>query len=159
MLLLVESHIVAFNTLPRFLRYKAMGPHPVKRSVLVIAFYRKQVEELRKAFERAGYAESAIPNQGLRIATVDQSQGSEADVVLISCVRSNDGHNIGFLTKPNRVNVAISRARSRLVLVGDKSTLVGASRSSSRAPSMWQTIRDACYPLTAASQLEPLVGV
>ena len=59
----------------------------------------------------------------LDIATVDAMQGNEADVVIVSCVRSNDDGKLGFLTVANRVNVALSRAKRQLIVVGDRSTL------------------------------------
>lgn len=135
-----------------------MGPHPAERSILVTSFYKGQLHALRKAFKRKGHTESIIPDRGLRIASVDQSQGSEADVVLISCVRSNIEYNIGFLTKPNRLNVAISRGRSRVVLVGDKRTLKGPTNRNRRTP-LWLNVLKACKPLAHANALAPLVGV
>lgn len=59
----------------------------------------------------------------LRIITVDQAQGSEADWVVLSCVRSNDSGELGFITKRDRANVSISRARQKLVVFGDPETL------------------------------------
>jgi serine/threonine protein kinase len=61
-----------------------------------------------------------------RGATVDQFQGSEADVVIASLVRNNDekkGRGLGFLADPRRVNVLVSRARHKLVLIGSRSFL------------------------------------
>ena len=54
-----------------------------------------------------------------RIATVDSFQGSESDAVIISYVRSNENHVIGFSDNPNRINVAHTRCRKELYIVGD----------------------------------------
>jgi superfamily I DNA and/or RNA helicase len=54
-----------------------------------------------------------------RIATVDSFQGAESDIVIICYVRSNDGDGIGFVDNPNRINVAHTRCRRELVIIGD----------------------------------------
>ena len=91
-------------------------------SVSIISPYREQVEWLKAEADKQGIAKK-IPN--LRIGTVDGFQGQEADVVYISLVRSNGKQEIGFLRDIRRMNVAITRARKRLVVVGDSSTLSG----------------------------------
>ena len=55
--------------------------------------------------------------------TVDGFQGQERDVIMISLVRSNDDGQIGFLRDLRRMNVAITRARMKLIILGDASTL------------------------------------
>ena len=68
--------------------------------------------------------DSAIkPLKSIRIGTVDGFQGQECDVVYLSLVRSNSKHEIGFLRDIRRTNVAITRARKRLVIIGDSATL------------------------------------
>jgi superfamily I DNA and/or RNA helicase len=57
------------------------------------------------------------------VNTVDGFQGQERDVIVISLVRSNDEGNIGFLRDLRRMNVAITRARMKLIILGDRSTL------------------------------------
>ena len=120
-----------------------------RRSFLVITFYRAQEALLRRVFEEAGHTESDVPGRGLRIVTVDKSQGSEADVVIVSCVRSNQRGDIGFLSNPNRTNVAISRARCRLLLVGNPHTL-------SKKPGMWLDILRACKVIESGEELARL---
>jgi hypothetical protein len=58
----------------------------------------------------------------LRIATVDNFQGEEAKVVIISLVRSNPKHNVGFLKTTNRINVLLSRAKHGMFLIGNTDT-------------------------------------
>jgi senataxin len=55
--------------------------------------------------------------------TVDSFQGSEADIVFLSLVRSNNKNKIGFLDDPQRLNVALTRAKYKLLLFGSYSTL------------------------------------
>jgi hypothetical protein len=98
-----------------------VGRHEMRKSVMVMTFYKAQEDLLRSTLSDAGISEDP---EYLRVLTVDQSQGSEADVVIISCVRSNLDGTVGFLENPNRMNVAISRARERLIIVGDQNTLM-----------------------------------
>ena len=58
-----------------------------------------------------------------RIITVDAAQGSEADVVVLSCVRCNPRGELGFIANRNRLCVALSRAKERLVIIGSRQTL------------------------------------
>ena len=59
----------------------------------------------------------------ISINTVDGFQGQERDVILISLVRANEKGEIGFLSDLRRMNVAITRARMKLIILGDASTL------------------------------------
>jgi superfamily I DNA and/or RNA helicase len=61
--------------------------------------------------------------QFITINTVDGFQGQERDVIVISLVRSNDQGAIGFLRDLRRMNVAITRARMKLIILGDASTM------------------------------------
>jgi ATP-dependent RNA/DNA helicase IGHMBP2 len=82
-------------------------------ALAVITPYRGQVVRLQAALE----------GTGVEVDTVDAFQGREADAVLVSCVRSNAEGRLGFLTDLRRMNVALSRARRHLFLVGDSATL------------------------------------
>src|SRR4030095_10103306 len=62
----------------------------------------------------------------LEIDTVDAFEGREKDIILVSLVRSNRRRDIGFLRLMQRINVALSRARTMLIVVGDTSTLRGS---------------------------------
>lgn len=96
----------------------------------IITFYSGQVVQLRRLLSKRGLAK-------VLVATVDSSQGCEADVVIVSFVRSSTKkgvrHAAGFLTDDRRINVAITRARHQLICVGD------ASRTLSREGS--QTLK------------------
>jgi superfamily I DNA and/or RNA helicase len=61
----------------------------------------------------------------------------EAGIVIIACVRSNRVGRIGFLNHPNRLNVAISRAQHRLIIVGNKRTFLAPSRRKEHKNPLW----------------------
>jgi len=92
------------------------------KSVMVITFYKDMMKLLVQLAEDAGF-NCNKPGSTLRIVTVDSAQGSEADVVVLSSVRSNMQHYMGFLSNTNRMCVAVSRAKERLVIVGHGDTL------------------------------------
>lgn len=83
------------------------------RDLAVIAPYAAQVRLLREL----------LSVDGLEIDTVDGFQGREKEAILISLVRSNPTGEIGFLSDTRRMNVAMTRARRRLLIVGDSATL------------------------------------
>ncbi|MCY4654888.1 MAG: AAA domain-containing protein, partial [Dehalococcoidia bacterium] len=83
----------------------------------VISGYSAQVEHLTTLIDPDNG--SRWRNLRIEIATVDSFQGRECDVVVYSTVRSNRDRRIGFLKDYRRINVALSRARDRLVIVGD----------------------------------------
>lgn len=88
----------------------------------IISPYKAQVQYLRHLLRKE---EPLTPLRKLITAdTVDGFQGQERDVILISLVRANEEGRIGFLSDLRRMNVAITRARMKLIVVGDSSTLV-----------------------------------
>jgi len=87
-----------------------------KAKLAVIAMYNSQVNRLQ------GSLKGIVPPDD--IESVDAFEGRESDAVILSLVRSNDRAAIGFLNDPNRVNVAISRAKKLLVIVGDSKTVI-----------------------------------
>lgn len=119
--------------------------------IAILAPYTGQVSKLRKllneeyeivlndrdaeALEKDGLVEDteikkpALAKKSLstllRLATVDNFQGEEAKVVIISLVRSNDQQKVGFLKSTNRINVALSRAKHGMYLIGNSETYSG----------------------------------
>lgn len=90
---------------------------------VVIAPYRAQVQLLDMRLREVFGAEALRD----RIGTVDAFQGQERDVVMYSFTRSNARGLVGFLSELRRLNVAITRAREQLVVIGDRKTLTNAS--------------------------------
>ena len=87
----------------------------------IISPYRAQVQYLKKLIKKY---ESFKPYRRLiSVNTVDGFQGQERDVILISLVRSNDEGQIGFLKDLRRMNVAMTRARMKLIILGNKDTM------------------------------------
>ena len=87
----------------------------------VISPYRAQVQYLRRLMKNKEFFK---PYRHLiSVNTVDGFQGQERDIILISLVRANDDGQIGFLSDLRRMNVAITRARMKLIILGDASTM------------------------------------
>lgn len=86
-----------------------------EQTVNIIAFHKPQSFALQRALKEENVGGN------VEVMTVDSMQGREADVVVLSCVRT--GGQLGFLANRNRLNVAISRARQVLYIVGDSNSL------------------------------------
>lgn len=89
----------------------------------IISPYRAQVVRLKA--HANDYENLAKYESNITINTVDAFQGQERDIIVISMVRSNDLGEIGFLGDERRMNVAMTRARKKLIMVGDSATLGG----------------------------------
>lgn len=96
---------------------------PMERTptIGVIAPYKAQVETLRNTIGDYHWKEEQL--QRLTVNTVDAFQGQERDIIFISLTRSNSEGEIGFLADERRLNVALTRARHKLVVIGDSATL------------------------------------
>ena len=101
-------------------------------TVGVITGYSGQVERLNSVVEPEN--REKWRNLRIEIATVDSFQGRECDAVIYSTVRSNSAGNIGFLRDHRRVNVALSRARDMLAIVGDNAMMQSALTGSALNP-------------------------
>ena len=89
----------------------------------VIAPYRAQINYLKDAIEDNEVLNGLLLHRRLSVGTVDSFQGQERDIIAISLTRSNPQGEIGFLSDIRRMNVGMTRARRKLLLVGDSSTL------------------------------------
>ena len=87
----------------------------------IISPYRAQVQYLRRLLMKREYFKPF--RRSISVNTVDGFQGQERDIIVISLVRSNDEGQIGFLRDLRRMNVAITRARMKLIILGSKDTM------------------------------------
>uniref|UniRef100_A0A672R6E1 RNA helicase n=1 Tax=Sinocyclocheilus grahami TaxID=75366 RepID=A0A672R6E1_SINGR len=96
------------------------------KEIGIIAPYRKQVEKIRKAIKLHRELKSFLGIEELKVGSVEEFQGQERKVIIVSTVRSDKKHiildetfNIGFLKNEKRFNVAVTRAKSLLIMVGN----------------------------------------
>ncbi|XP_048408824.1 putative helicase MOV-10 isoform X2 [Stegostoma tigrinum] len=97
------------------------------KEIGVIAPYRKQVEKIREAINRVDKELKVMDNiRELKVGSVEEFQGQERKVIIISTVRScsdylqmDEDFNLGFLKNPKRFNVALTRAKALLIVVGN----------------------------------------
>ena len=90
-------------------------------SIAIISPYKQQLAVLN---EQLSYAPDLQPYRAsISVNTIDSFQGQERDIVYISMTRSNDKQEIGFLSEIRRMNVAMTRARKKLIVIGDSATL------------------------------------
>jgi ATP-dependent RNA/DNA helicase IGHMBP2 len=90
-------------------------------SIAVISPYRQQIELLKEELLQSAALQ---PYSGkISVNTIDSFQGQERDIVYISMTRSNADNRIGFLSEIRRMNVAMTRAKKKLVVIGDSATL------------------------------------
>ena len=110
--------------LEAFIQWASKNPNAETRAweIAILTFYKKQETTLREMLKKltGTKAYSRFPlkdkNVLIKLATVDFFQGQEADLVFLSMVNT---YRDGFLDSPNRLNVAVTRARYQLVIVGD----------------------------------------
>lgn len=95
--------------------------------ITILTTYSGQLAQIRREMQKYDLLDC------VRIAVVDDYQGEENDIIIISMVRSNNEGDIGFLQTPNRVNVALSRAKKALYCVGNFDCLTKGSK-------LWQQI-------------------
>jgi hypothetical protein len=90
-------------------------------TIAVITFYARQVELFQHYIAEYGI-------KGIDVNTVDGFQGREKDIVILSFVRSNEMSNIGFVQDYRRLNVALTRARHALIMLGNRNTLLESKK-------------------------------
>ncbi|KAK0214978.1 P-loop containing nucleoside triphosphate hydrolase protein [Armillaria fumosa] len=91
---------------------------------------------IRAGLLTAGAAKSA--KRSLRLATIDNYQGEESDIVVVSLTRSNPNNDIGFMCAPERLNVLLSRARNALIMIGNSDTFTNAKKGKE----LWKSLFD-----------------
>jgi superfamily I DNA and/or RNA helicase len=102
----------------RRLHFLVKGRGRENKSVVLLAAYTEQCERLDRTVAALA---SECPMLNLEVHTVDSFQGREADIAIYSITRSNEQRSLGFLGDERRLNVALSRAKELLVLLGDHS--------------------------------------
>ncbi|KAG1844511.1 P-loop containing nucleoside triphosphate hydrolase protein [Suillus subalutaceus] len=129
----------------KIVRYLAQQGYGTERLV-VLTPYLGQLSKLQDALKRdndpvlndldshdlirAGLMSPAekTSKKRIRLATIDNYQGEESDIVIASLTRSNESNDIGFMNSPERLNVLISRARDGLILIGNSQTFINARK-------------------------------
>jgi superfamily I DNA and/or RNA helicase len=113
-----EYHILRehlYEMLDHFLLHQ-VAPLP---TMAIISPYREQVVRMEEAIAE----DARLADLDVTVKTIDGFQGQERDLVYISLVRSNSKCEIGFLKDYRRMNVAMTRARKKLIIVGDSATI------------------------------------
>lgn len=119
-------------------------------SVGILSGYAPQVDLLQTMLD--GAAKGGWKHLTVEVLTVDAAQGREFDFIFYSCVRSNAERNIGFLANDRRLNVALSRSKHCLTIVGDVQALINATSRSGWNPfipvhQFFKASADACMIL------------
>lgn len=114
-----EEAQLLIRQLERLIR--EIGMEDWTQTIGIITPYSAQVERLAKLAEAS--EELSVLARYITINTVDAFQGQERDIIAISFVRSNEKGEVGFLSDIRRTNVAMTRARKKLLMVGDSATL------------------------------------
>jgi len=115
-----EANLV-FKHLELLLQQYQFSQEEQNISIGIISPYKEQIELLKEKLVDFDY--STYPVSELAVKTIDGFQGEERDVIYISLVRSNEHSEIGFLSDIRRMNVALTRAKKKLVVVMDTSTI------------------------------------
>jgi len=120
---------ILFKHLQQLLAEYATHDNLPAINVGIISPYKEQREWLKENILPVELDKTKLDS--LSIKTIDGFQGEERDVIYISLVRSNDKHEIGFLNDLRRMNVAITRAKKKLVVIGDSATISSSAFYSS----------------------------
>lgn len=117
-----EEAVFVFKHLTEFIKELAKVYHSENfPSIAIISPYRRQIQLLNEQLEH--WSQLRNYNHKISINTIDGFQGQERDIVYISLTRSNSENKIGFLSEIRRMNVAMTRARKKLVVIGDSATM------------------------------------
>jgi len=108
-----EARIICQEIVPALAAQHTADAPNAGNKIVIITLYKAQQRLLELMLAEQKLIETPI------VMTVDSAQGSEADIVILSLVRSNDTNNIGHARDRQRINVALSRAKHRLIVVGN----------------------------------------
>ena len=110
-----------FKHLELLLQQYQLSGEKQKLSIGIISPYKEQIELLKEKLVEFDFSSYAINE--IEVKTIDGFQGEECDVIYISLVRSNANSEIGFLSDIRRMNVALTRAKKKLVVIMDTATI------------------------------------
>ena len=112
----IKQQLLEINAATEKAKAQGLIPQDAQKSVGVISFYAEQVKRINRLIEQ----EINVPHLHIRTGSVDKFQGMEMDVILVSMVRNHDNERgeIGFAKDYRRLNVALSRARELLIMIG-----------------------------------------
>ncbi|AWE07529.1 DNA helicase [Lysinibacillus sp. 2017] len=112
----IKSQLIELNEATLRAKEQGLIPQDALKSVGVISFYAEQVKRINRLIEQ----EISVPHLHIRTGSVDKFQGMEMDVIIVSMVRNHDNERgeIGFAKDYRRLNVALSRARELLIMIG-----------------------------------------
>ena len=117
-----EAQLTLLSLAEYFVRIGRQRIIEERIDVGIISPYRAQVQYLRHLIKKTDFYKPF--RKIISVNTVDGFQGQERDIIVISMVRSNEEGQIGFLRDLRRMNVAITRARMKLIILGDSATLI-----------------------------------
>ena len=117
-----EAQLTLLSLAEYFVRIGRQRIIDERIDVGIISPYRAQVQYLRHLIKKTDFYKPF--RKIISVNTVDGFQGQERDIIVISMVRSNEEGQIGFLRDLRRMNVAITRARMKLIILGDSATLI-----------------------------------
>ena len=117
-----EAQLTLLSLAEYFVRIGRQRIIDERIDVGIISPYRAQVQYLRHLIKKTDFYKPF--RKIISVNTVDGFQGQERDMIVISMVRSNEEGQIGFLRDLRRMNVAITRARMKLIILGDSATLI-----------------------------------
>ncbi|GIW78782.1 MAG: hypothetical protein KatS3mg105_0589 [Gemmatales bacterium] len=119
-----------FARLPVFQESVADDAGATLPTIGVIAPYRRQVEDIHRRVRQDPLLNDLLREGAFHVGTVDSFQGQERDLIIFTCTRSNLQGRLGFVDNRQRLNVALSRARCRLIVIADGQTVAQARRRS-----------------------------
>jgi len=121
-----EEAKLLFKHLNIFTEELLIQGYDLPESIGIISPYKAQIEFLRNLLDTSKINLN-IKNR-ITVNTIDGFQGQERDLIYISLVRSNESGEIGFLSDERRMNVALTRAKRKLVVVGDSGTIAAKNK-------------------------------
>eukprot|EP00392_Amoebophrya_sp_AT5.2_P014324 g14473.t1 len=126
-------------------------------SIFIICMYKPQVRLLQRVADKLSLFSETKQTSGVtpkvRILSVDACQGSEADHVVLVTTRSNPHNSIGFVKNPNRANVAISRSKKTLTVIGDRKCMSAGSKE------IWGEVAKKCEVIDSKKQGTTVGGI